>query len=178
MDEVPLGENIYGEGKESQMLQCRVLLWEKKVSRGNQGRTNRGGKNRKNSLRVLMPDKFKELFLIFSNCLRDYSKMKPVRTVIILISTCHYGRRKGICGEFSTSNKYLDPTKIDVMSTKISPERANLQRSKMFDELCRYLQESVFLMAHSPWNRQATLNLNKSKHQAQQADLWVLYNHC
>ena len=24
MDEVPLGENIYGEGKESQMLQCRV----------------------------------------------------------------------------------------------------------------------------------------------------------
>ena len=87
-----------------------------------------------------MPDKFKELFLIFSTCLKDYSKMKPDRTVIILISTYYYGRRKGIYGGFSTSNKYFDPTKIDVTSTKISPGRASLQRSKMFDELCQYLQ--------------------------------------
>ena len=99
---------------------------------------------------MLMPDNFKELFLIFSTCLRDYSKRKPDRTVIITISTYLYGRRKGICGGFSTSNKYLDPTKIDVTSTKISPGRARLSCSKMFDELCQHVQESVFLMTYYP----------------------------
>ena len=105
--EIPLGDNIYRKGKETQMLSYGVWCEEEesaKETKAGQLQKERIGSMSgcatiTNCLRMLVPDKIRVIpHMTFSSWLRDYSKTKADRTATILNTTHHYRKRNGNCG--------------------------------------------------------------------------------